>query len=223
MKTGTSKGTDRTRGSISDPQGQLSGLLIEASPLNPSSATGEDANSLPDTSQYFQAWLENLKPSLETNENQPAQPAVSNSPARGEIRFEGTLFVDGYAAGLLRSLTGTLIIGESGEVEADIVVAAAIIDGLLCGSIHATESVVLGSHATVFGDIESPALAIRPGAVFEGQCRFLPAPYQADGEEHAPALPSTPTFSMPSSADFQSTREVACEEEAELMAVAGGG
>jgi len=222
MKTGTSKGTDRTRGST-DPQGQLSGLPIEESPLNQSSTTGEDADSPPDTTQYFEAWLENLKPSLETNENQPAQPAVSNSPARGEIRFEGTLFVDGYAAGFLRSLTGTLIIGESGEVEADIVVAIGVIDGLLCGSIHATESVVLGSHARVFGDIESPALAIRLGAIFEGQCRFLPRPCQADGEDHAAALHAAPTLSMPSSADFQSAREVACEEEAELMAVAGGG
>lgn len=222
MKTGTSKGTDRPRGSISDPQGQLSGLPIEETPLNQSSTTGEDADSLPETSQYFEAWLENLKPSLEPNENQPAQPTVTNSPARGEIRFEGTLFVDGYAAGFLRSLTGTLIIGESGEVEADIAVAIGIIDGLLCGSIHATESVVLGSHARVFGDIESPALAIRPGAVFEGQCRFLPPPCQVDGEDHAPELPSAATFSRASSADFRSAREEAGEEEAELLAVAGG-
>ena len=222
MKTGTSKRTDRTRGST-DPQGQLSGLPIEESPLNQSSTTGEDADSPPDTSQYFEAWLENLKPSLEPNENQPAQPTVTKSRAPGEISFDGTLRVDGYAAGFLHSLTGTLIIGESGEVEADIVVAIGVIDGLLCGSIHATESVVLGSHARVFGDIESPALAIRLGAIFEGQCRFLPRPYLEDGDDHAPALHAAPTFSIPSSADFQSTREVACEEEAELMAVAGGG
>ena len=204
---------------MSDPQGQLSGLPVEESPLNQSSTTGEYVDSLPDTSQYFEAWLEDLKPSLEP---QPAQPTVTNSAAPGEIRFEGTLFVDGYASGFLRAPTGTLIIGESGEVEADIVVAIAIIDGLLCGSIHATESIVLGSHARVFGDIESPALSIQPGAVFEGQCHFLPPPYQADGEDQVPARSSAPTFSMPSSADFESASEEVCEEEAELLAVAGG-
>jgi cytoskeletal protein CcmA (bactofilin family) len=218
MKTGTSKRTDRTRGA-SDPQGQLSGLPVEESPLNLISTAGDCPDSLPDTSQYFEAWLENLKP---TPEPQPAQPATTKAPRLGEIKFEGTLFVDGYAAGLLRSLTGTLVIGESGEVEADIIVATAIIDGLLRGNVHVTESVVLGSRARVFGDIESPALSIRPGAVFEGQCRFLPSPYQADGEDPLGARSTAPAFSIPSSAEFQRASEVACEEEAELLAIAGG-
>jgi threonine aldolase len=204
---------------MSDPQGQLSGLPVEESPLNQSSAAGEYADFLPDTSQCFEAWLENLKPSLEPKKNQPADPNVT-PPAPGEIRFEGTLRVDGYAAGFLRSLTGTLIIGESGKVEADIIVANAIIDGLLRGNIHATESVVLGSHARVFGDIESPALSIQPGAVFEGQCHFLPSLYQADGEDRGRTSPSAPTATMPSSANSQSANEEADEEEAEPLAAA---
>jgi cytoskeletal protein CcmA (bactofilin family) len=154
---------------MSDP-GPASESIVEGSPLNQSFTSGELVDSLPDTSLYFEAWLENLKPSLEPRKNQPADPAVAHAPAPGEISFEGTLRVAGHAAGFLRSLTGTLIIGESGEVEADIVVAIAIIDGLLRGNIHATERVVLGSHARVFGNIESPTLSIAPGAVFEGEC-----------------------------------------------------
>jgi len=207
---------------MSDPQGQLSGLPVEESPLNQSSTAGEYADFLPDTSQYFEAWLENLKPSLEPKKNQPAHLTDANAPAPGEFRFEGTLRVDGYAAGFLRSLKGTLIIGESGEVEADMIVATAIIDGLQRGNIYATESVVLGSHARVFGNIESPALSIQPGAVFEGQCHFLPSPYQADGEDHGWTRSSTPTFSMPSSPDSQSANEEADDEEAEPLAVAAG-
>ena len=221
MKTGTSKGTDRTRGST-DPEGQLSDLPIEEAHLNQSSTTGEDADSPPDTSQFFEAWLENLKPAPEPNENQPAQPTVTKSRARGEISFDGTLRVDGYAAGVLRSLTGTLIIGETGEVEADISVATAIIDGCVCGNIRATESVMLDSHARVFGNVESPSLSIQSGAIFEGQCRFLPSSYQANGEEHGPTSSSAPTFSMPSSADSQIVNEEALEEEAEALAFAGG-
>ena len=218
MKTATTESPNRTS-AISDQQGQLSALPVGESPLNQSSTTGEYADYLPDTTQYFEAWLENLKPSLEPYEDQPARQTVTNAPAPGGIRFEGTLLVDGYAAGFFRSLMGTLIIAESGEVEADIVVAIAIIDGLLCGNIHATESVELGSHAKVFGDIESPALSIKPGAVFEGQCHFLPPPQEADGEEHVPARSSAPTFSMPSSADVHNASEESAAEEAELMAV----
>lgn len=167
---------------MSDPQGQLSGLPVEEAPLNGSSNA---ADFLPDTSQYFEAWLENLKPSLEPNKNQ-SQPetvaAASTADAftSGEFRFEGTLRVDGYAAGFLRSLTGTLIVGESGEVECDMIVATAIIYGCVRGNIQATERVELGSQARVFGKIESPALSIQPGAVFEGQCHFLPSPFKAN-------------------------------------------
>jgi cytoskeletal protein CcmA (bactofilin family) len=83
------------------------------------------------------------------------------------------LWVDSYLAYLLHSRTGTLIVGEMGEVESDILVAVAIIDGQVRGNIHATERVELQSHARVIGDIESPAVAIHTGAVFEGQCRFV--------------------------------------------------
>ena len=206
---------------MSDPQGQSSGLTLEDSALNESPPAGASADSLPDTLKCFEAWLENLKPAPDPTQNQSVHSSVGNGPSRGEISFDGTLRVDGYAAGLLRSLTGTLIIGETGEVEADISVATAIIDGCVCGNIRATESVVLDSHARVFGNVESPALSIQPGAIFEGQCHFLPSPYQANGEGHGRTHSSTPTFSMPSSADSQIANEEALEEEAEALAFAG--
>lgn len=206
---------------MSDPQGQFSGLPVEESPLNQSSAAGEYADSVSDTSPHFEAWLENLKSSLEPGD-QPAHPTVANAPMPGEIRFEGTLRVDGYAAGFLSSLTGTLIIGESGKLEADLIVATAIIDGFLRGNIHATESVVLGTHARVFGDIESPALSIQPGALFEGQCHFLSSPLKANnetegltGETEGLTRSSSPTFSSPNLPSQD-------EEETEAMAVAIG-
>ena len=163
---------------MSDPDGRVpspsADLSAEDSPLNRSAAAGEFAPSLPDT---FAAWLAELKPAFDQQkELVSAQPAAEDAPLPGEFRFEGTLRVDGSAAGQLRSLTGTLILGEAADVDSNVVVATAIIDGSLHGDIHATERVELQSHAKVFGNIESPALAIQPGAVFEGQCRFLPSP-----------------------------------------------
>ena len=206
---------------MSDPQGQFSGLPLEDSPLNQSFAAGEYADSTSDTSPHFEGWLENLKSSLEPGEEQPAHPTVANASMPGEIRFEGTLRVDGYAAGFLSSLTGTLIIGASGKLEADLIVGTAIIDGFLRGNIHATESVVLGSHARVFGDIESPALSVQPGAVFEGQCHFLSSPLKANNEiegltSEGLTRSSSPTFSSPNLTGQD-------EEETEAMTVAAIG
>jgi cytoskeletal protein CcmA (bactofilin family) len=207
---------------MSDPQGQLSGLPVDEAPLNRSSST---ADFLPDISQYFAVWLENLKPSLEPNKNHSQPETAVDAPTAdafvsGEFRFEGTLRVDGYAAGFLRSWTGTLIVGESAEVECEINVATVIVDGFLRGDIHASESVELGSRARVFGSIESPALSIQPGAVFEGQCHFLPSPYQADGKDNGGTRPGAHTFSRPVSSDSPDATEEAGEEEAEPLAFA---
>jgi len=165
---------------MSDPK-ELSAPEVDDARLTQSSTSSDFADSLSDTSQYFEAWLENLKPAFELNKNlvQPAHPVTDHPPTSGELRFEGTLRIDCYVAGLLRSLTGTLIVSETAEVESDISVAAAVIDGILRGDIHATERVELQSHARVIGNIEAPALVIQPGAVFEGQCRFLPSPFKS--------------------------------------------
>jgi cytoskeletal protein CcmA (bactofilin family) len=86
------------------------------------------------------------------------------------------LRLDGYLKGIVRSQAGTLIVSETAEVQGNIFVATAIIEGLLRGDIRATERVELGPGARVIGNIETPALAIQPGAVFEGQCHFAPPP-----------------------------------------------
>lgn len=202
---------------MSDPQGQISGLHVEESPLHRSSSV---ADFLPDTSRYFEAWLENLKPSRAptTNHNQPATVAAAPNAdvlTSGEFRFEGTLRLDGYAAGFLRSLTGILIVGKAGEADCDISVATVIIEGCVRGNIHATEQVEISSHAKVFGKIESPAISIAPGAVFEGECHFLPSPFKADSEGNGRTRSSSPSFSSP-------TLPGSNEEEAEPMAVAAG-
>lgn len=202
---------------MSDP-GQASDPTVEDSLLNQPSTSSEFADFLPDTSHYFEAWLENLKPSLEPNKNHGQAETVADAPTAdaftsAEFRFEGTLHVDCHVTGLLRSLTGTVIVGESGEAECDIIVATVIIDGCLRGNIHATERVELGSHARVFGKIESPALSIAPGAVFEGECHFLPSPFKADSEDAGRTRSTNPAFSSP-------TLPGPNEEEAEPMAAA---
>jgi cytoskeletal protein CcmA (bactofilin family) len=74
----------------------------------------------------------------------------------------------------------------------------------------------------VFGDIESPALSIQPGAVFEGECHFLPCPYKVAGEDIEQIRSGSPMFSVPSSQDSPGLNNEACEEEAKALAVAAG-
>ena len=165
------------------------------------SATSEFADSLSHTSSYFETWLEDLKPAVEPSKNPaPDQFVVENKQPAGGFRFEGNLRIDGYVRGQIRSLTGTLTLGEGAELESDIVVAAAIIDGSLRGDIRASERVELLSHARVTGNIESPAIAIHPGAFFEGECHYLQPSFistdaDANDEKSLDSISLAPGFS----------------------------
>ena len=93
----------------------------------------------------------------------------------GETQFQAMLRVDGHLIGTVTSATGTLIIGTNGQVDANILVAAAMINGTVNGDIVATEKLQLGRTARVMGNIQSPRLIVEEGAILEGSCSMLKA------------------------------------------------
>lgn len=93
----------------------------------------------------------------------------------GETSFQAMLRVDGHLTGRVSSESGTLIIGSSGRVDADIIVSAATVGGTVNGDIVATEKVELGRTARVVGNIQTPRLVIEDGAIFEGSCSMMKA------------------------------------------------
>src|SRR5437763_9606124 len=78
----------------------------------------------------------------------------------GETEFHAMLRVDGHLIGTVASETGTLIIGTNGQVDANVTVAAALVNGSVNGDIIATEKLQLGRTARVLGNIQSPKLII---------------------------------------------------------------
>ena len=90
----------------------------------------------------------------------------------GEANFRGMLRVDGRVAGRVRSEDGTLIVSAGGQVDADIEVAVARINGTVNGDIRASNRIEMGRTARVNGNILTPALVIEQGAIFEGSCRM---------------------------------------------------
>lgn len=90
----------------------------------------------------------------------------------GEATFKAMLRIDGHMTGRVSSETGTLIVGNNGQVDANIEVAVAIIQGTVNGDIVATQRLELGRAAKVNGNIQTPSLVIEQGAIFEGSCRM---------------------------------------------------
>src|SRR5436190_7148609 len=93
----------------------------------------------------------------------------------GETVFHAMLRVDGHLIGTVASEAGTLIIGTNGQVDANVSVAAAMINGTVNGDVIASEKLQLGRTARVMGNIQSPRLIIEEGAILEGSCSMLKA------------------------------------------------
>jgi cytoskeletal protein CcmA (bactofilin family) len=106
----------------------------------------------------------------------------------GETEFHAMLRVDGHLIGTVTSEAGTLIIGTNGQVDANITVAAAMINGAVNGDVVATEKLQLGRTARVMGNIHSPRLIVEEGAILEGSCSMLKARETQEEEAVAAAV-----------------------------------
>ena len=93
----------------------------------------------------------------------------------GETNFQMMLRVDGHLTGTIMSDGGTLIVGTNGQVDANIAVAVATINGAVNGDIIATERIQLGRTARVMGNVSTPKLMVEDGAIFEGGCTMMKA------------------------------------------------
>jgi cytoskeletal protein CcmA (bactofilin family) len=102
---------------------------------------------------------------------------------KGEIRFKDLLRVDGKVSGKIVS-DGELVIGESGEVEAEVSVGTLSVSGKVNGTIHAGEKVEIHPKGRVHGDmtIARANLIIHEGGVFEGKIDMAAG---AKHEDHA--------------------------------------
>ena len=87
----------------------------------------------------------------------------------GELRFRNTFRIDGKLKGRIVS-ENTLIVGEAGEVDAEIECGVVSIRGTVSGSVHGRERIELLAGSRVQATLVSPKLLIEDGAFFQGQC-----------------------------------------------------
>lgn len=91
------------------------------------------------------------------------------SSFKGELEFEDTMRIDGKFNGRIVS-KNELIVGESATIEGDIHVGTVAISGTVIGKIVAGQKVEIHRNGKVYSDIDTPALIIEEGAIFQGNC-----------------------------------------------------
>jgi len=88
---------------------------------------------------------------------------------KGELEFEDTMRIDGKFHGKIMS-KNELIVGESATIEGDVIVGRVAISGTVIGKIVAAQRVEIHRNGKVYSDIDTPALIIEEGAIFQGNC-----------------------------------------------------
>ena len=213
---------------------------------------GRSSRSEPDTNDYQSNNTSSSTPTYSYgNEAPQASPRVvtdSESIARdikegrlsgfvghgtvltGETHFQMMLRVDGHLTGTVTSDGGTLIVGTNGQVDANVSVGVATVNGVINGDVVASEKIQLGRTARVMGNIATPRLVIEEGAVFEGGCSMIKARETLEEQSTAAAqeqyrVAETSSYSASTTADddddddddvFSSVEE---EEESEAVSV----
>mgnify|MGYP001820005591 CR=1 FL=1 len=112
----------------------------------------------------------------------PAPPASANSGGltafidqgsefEGKLSFRDTVRIDGRFRGEIAS-ENTLIVGESGEIQASIRSTTIVISGNVEGDVTAGQKVVLHKTARVNGNVETSCLVMEDGAIHNGQVKM---------------------------------------------------
>lgn len=91
------------------------------------------------------------------------------SSFKGELEFEDTMRIDGKFNGKITS-KNELIVGESAHIEGDVHVGRIAISGTVVGKIRADQRVEIHRNGKVYSDVDTPALIIEEGAIFQGNC-----------------------------------------------------
>ena len=93
------------------------------------------------------------------------------SKLTGKFEFEGVSRIDGNFDGEIVS-KDTLVIGASAVVKAVVKVGKLILEGKLEGDVTAKEEILIHPTGKLYGNIDTPALIIEKGAIFEGSSKM---------------------------------------------------
>ncbi|MCF7790617.1 MAG: polymer-forming cytoskeletal protein [Victivallales bacterium] len=94
---------------------------------------------------------------------------------KGTIKFNNVLEMNGKFEGDLITKDGEVIVGETGEVKANLKGKNATIEGKVEGNVTASEKIELKNKAQLTGDLTAKTLSIEEGVLFVGKCNVNPS------------------------------------------------
>ena len=102
----------------------------------------------------------------------------ANTVIGGDLNFSGGLRIDGQVNGNVVATPGkpsTLVLSEHAQVKGEVSVTHLVVNGMINGSVSASEYLELQSKAKVAGDVHYRTIEIQLGAIVEGRLLHINA------------------------------------------------
>ena len=96
---------------------------------------------------------------------------------QGALKGRGAVLVCGGFRGEI-AVDGSLSVAPGATLEADVAVERAHVAGFVRGAMRAVTSIRLESDGTIEGDLSTPIIDLRPGAVLRGRASVAGSPHE---------------------------------------------
>jgi cytoskeletal protein CcmA (bactofilin family) len=101
---------------------------------------------------------------------------------KGSLRAQSGVRLDGIVEGDVET-TGNVIVGEKGQVAANITAQNVFVSGYVKGNVTARGRLEISGKGKLWGDMKAETLAVEEGGVFRGQSAMT---HSAFGQEVTP-------------------------------------
>ena len=123
---------------------------------------------------------------------------------KGELTSDADMLIEGRVEGQING-GKEVIIGESGDVEAQVRAQVVTVRGKVTGDCEASKKIEITATGTVFGNISARAIVVEEGATFRGASKMTspvspPAPAGPNSATKSPATAERRSTTTPSGA-----------------------
>lgn len=112
--------------------------------------------------------LDSKKPK-QYNENKVVTIIGPGTAFSGELVSKGTIRVEGEVSGHIRC-EDSVVVQQSGKVQADVVAGQVIVSGEVIGNIYAEDRLEITATGKVTGDVTAPRVSFAEGMLLDGKC-----------------------------------------------------
>ena len=139
---------------------------------------------------------EELAPATKRSTTEVPTVIGKDAVVKGELTSENDMLIEGRVEGKIRG-AHRVVIGESGNVQAQVQARVVSVRGEVHGDCEATKKVEITATGKVFGNISAEAIVVAEGATFRGSSKMTkplqPKPVEAKG----PTAPTPPRDRRP--------------------------